>query len=67
MSCSFLPPYAPEINPDEYLNNDVHAHVARKRPSTLTELTDMTIDYLNTRTKTIVTSYFKAPLIQYAQ
>jgi transposase len=63
----FLPPYAPEINPDEYLNNDVHAHVARKRPSTLTELTEMTIDYLNTRTKTIVTNYFHAPHIRYAQ
>lgn len=28
----FLPSYAPERNPDEYLNNDVHAHVARRRP-----------------------------------
>jgi transposase len=63
----FLPPYAPEINPDEYLNNDVHAHVARKRPSTLTELTEMTIAYLATRTKAIVTNYFQAPLIRYAQ
>jgi len=27
----------------------------------------MTIDYLNTRTKTIVTNYFTAPLIRYAQ
>ena len=63
----FLPPYAPEINPDEYLNNDVHAHVARKRPSTLTELTEMTIAYLGTRTKAIVTNYFQAPHIHYAQ
>ncbi len=63
----FLPPYAPQHNPDEYLNNDVHAHVARRRPSTLPELTDLTIAYLHTRTPRIVARYFLAPLIQYAQ
>lgn len=63
----FLPPYAPEHNPDEYLNNDVHAHVARRRPGTLSELTALAVDYLHTRTPDIVRNYFKAPLIQYAQ
>jgi transposase len=63
----FLPPYAPELNPDEYLNNDVHAHVARRRPNTLTELTELAIDYLHTRTTTIVRHYFKAPRVTYAQ
>lgn len=62
----FLPPYAPEHNPDEYLNNDVHAHVARKRPSSLNELTEMTVDYLHTRTPQIVANYFKAPHVSYA-
>jgi len=63
----FLPPYAPEVNPDEYLNNDVHAHVARRRPNTLSELTELAISYLHTRTKKIVANYFLAPHIQYAQ
>jgi len=63
----YQPPYAPEINPDEYLNNDVHAHVARRRPSTLTELVALTIDYLRTRTAQIVANYFKAPHVSYAQ
>lgn len=63
----FLPAYAPEHNPDEYLNNDVHGHVARQRPSTLTELTEMAVAYLTTRTPEIVRNYFKAPLVQYAQ
>jgi transposase len=63
----FLPPYAPELNPDEYLNNDVHAHVARRHPNTLTELTELAIDYLHTRTTMIVRSYFKAPRVTYAQ
>jgi transposase len=63
----FLPPYAPEVNPDEYLNNDVHGHVARRRPSTLTELTEMAVEYLHSRTPDIVRNYFKAPHVQYAQ
>jgi transposase len=63
----FLPPYAPEVNPDEYLNNDVHAHVARRRPSTLAELTEMAVDYLHTRTPAIVRNYFNAPHVRYAQ
>ncbi len=63
----YLPPYAPELNPDEYLNNDVHAHVARRRPSTLTELIALTTSYLQTRTTDIVSNYFRAPHVQYAQ
>lgn len=63
----FLPPYAPELNPDEYLNNDVHAHVARRRPRTAAELTEMALEYLHTRTPTIVRNYFKASHIRYAQ
>jgi transposase len=62
----YLPPYAPEHNPDEYLNNDVHSHVARKRPDTKEELLQMTISYLRTRTAQIVRNYFNAPLVQYA-
>jgi transposase len=63
----YLPPYAPEHNPDEYLNNDVHAHVARRRPDTKDELLQMTINYLRTRTAKIVRHYFNAPLVQYAR
>ncbi|MCP9489910.1 MAG: IS630 family transposase [Solirubrobacteraceae bacterium MAG38_C4-C5] len=63
----FLPPYAPEVNPDEYLNNDVHAHVARRRPSTVSQLTEMAVDYLHTRTPNIVRNYFQAPHVRYAQ
>lgn len=62
----YLPPYAPEHNPDEYLNNDVHGHVARARPDTKQQLIDMTIAYLKTRTTEIVQRYFTAPLVKYA-
>jgi len=63
----YLPPYAPEHNPDEYLNNDVHGHVARRRPDTKAELLEMTVAYLGTRTAEIVRNYFMAPLVRYAQ
>ena len=44
----FLAPYAPEFNPDELLNRDVHPHVARRRPSDLPTLITMTVEYLAT-------------------
>jgi hypothetical protein len=31
MELFHLPAYAPELNPDELLNQDVHTHVARSR------------------------------------
>ncbi len=35
----FLPPYSPELNPDEYLNNDVKSNaVGRKRAGTLRQM-----------------------------
>lgn len=29
----YLPPYAPELNPDEYLNGDLKQQVARRAPA----------------------------------
>ncbi len=63
----FLPPYAPELNPDELLNQDVHAHVARRRPRDLETLIKMTAEYLATRTREIVRAYFQGPHVSYAQ
>jgi len=37
----FLPPYAPQYNPDEFLNNDVKQNVNKKRiPKNQEELSD---------------------------
>jgi transposase len=63
----FLPPYAPELNPDELLNQDVHAHVARRRPSNLVDLVRLTVEYLATRTTTIVANYFNGEHVAYAK
>ncbi len=58
MELFYLPPYAPELNPDELLNQDVHTHVARRRPSNLAKLVILTVEYLATRTSEIVSEYF---------
>jgi transposase len=63
----FLPPYAPELNPDELLNQDVHTHVARQRPSTLVKLVTITVEYLATRTSEIVSNYFNGQYVAYAK
>jgi len=63
----YLPPYAPELNPDELLNQDVHTHVARHRPSTLAKLVELTSEYLATRTRDIVRNYFDGEHVSYAK
>jgi transposase len=62
----FLPPYAPELNPTELLNQDVHSHVARQRPSDVAKLVTLTVEYLATRTRNIVHNYFKGEHVNYA-
>jgi transposase len=61
----YLPPYAPELNPDELLNQDVHTHVARNRPSDIVSLIALTVEYLATRTREIVSNYFKGEHVAY--
>lgn len=61
----YLPPYAPELNPDELLNQDVHTHVARHRPSNLVKLVTLTVEHLATRTRDIVRNYFDGPHVAY--
>jgi len=65
----FLPGYSPELNPDEYLNQDVKSNaVGRKRPSTQQEMISNVRGYLRStqRMPGIVRSYFQAKPIQYA-
>jgi len=65
----FLPGYSPELNPDEYLNNDVKTNaVGRKRAATKPELIANVEAYLRDtqRRPSIVRSYFQADDVQYA-
>lgn len=51
----FMPGYSPELNPDEYLNNDVKANaVGRRRAKDVEEL------------QSHVRAYFNHPDVQYA-
>lgn len=65
----FLPGYSPELNPDEYLNNDVKTNaVGRQRPASKPELIANLEDYLRgtQRRPSIVKSYFQAEPVRYA-
>ena len=65
----FLPGYSPELNPDEYLNNDVKTNaVGRQRPANKPELIANLESYLRDtqRRPNIVRNYFQAEPVQYA-
>lgn len=64
-----LPTYAPELNPDEMVNNDVKANaVGRQRPENLKQLMHSTRTYLwNTqRRPDVVRNYFQEKHVNYA-
>ncbi len=65
----FLPGYSPDLNPDEFLNNDVKSNaLGRRRPREAPELVRTVRSYLwsTQRQPAIVRSYFQAPSVQYA-
>lgn len=65
----YLPSYSPELNPDEYLNNDVKANVHRRAmPRNQQELENNVEQHLRliARSPKRVKSYFRAKHIQYA-
>ena len=64
----FLPPYAPELNPDELLNQDVKANASRhKKPSSSDQLKKNLRSYLKTIQKlpAKVQNYFKKKEVAY--
>lgn len=65
----FLPPYSPELNPSEYLNNDVKINTIRKtRPRTQRQMTSEIRKYLRgkQRTPQKVKKFFHAEKVKYA-
>ena len=66
----YLPAYSPDLNPDEFLNNDVKSNaVGRKRASSRSELVANVRGYLRSTQQRpeIVQNYFHAKSVQYAQ
>jgi transposase len=65
----YLPGYSPELNPDEYLNNDVKTNaVGRQRAATKPELIANVESYLRDtqRRRTLVQRYFHPEPVRYA-
>ena len=65
----FLPPYAPEYNPDEYLNGDLKQRVRSGLVSrSASDLANKTRSFMKTlqRRPHHVRNYFKHPLVRYA-
>jgi len=65
----FLPGYSPDLNPDEYLNQDVKSNaLGRRRPETRGEMIEDVRSYLcsTQRQPEIVKRYFQAESVRYA-
>lgn len=65
----FLPPYSPELNPDEYLNHDVKANaVGRTRPADQTEMINLLRAYLRIKQArpVLIQAFFDHPDVRYA-
>jgi hypothetical protein len=65
----YLPPYSPELNPGEFLNQDVKTNTAgRWRPRTQPKMMDNLRSYLRSTQKCqgVVRSFFKAAPVRYA-
>ena len=64
-----LPSYSPDLNPDEYLNQDVKSNaVGRRRPHTQEEMVQGVRSYLRSRQRQphMVRQYFEAQSVSYA-
>lgn len=64
-----LPSYSPDLNPDEYLNQDVKSNaVGCRRPHTQEEMVQGVRSYLRSRQRQphMVRQYFKAQSVSYA-
>lgn len=65
----YLPPYSPEMNPDEYLNGDLKQPIRSSAPArTMQQLKNMVISHMRRLQKLTerVRNYFKHPKITYA-
>jgi transposase len=65
----YLPPYSPQLNPDEYLNNDIKNNASKsRRPSNKKELQENVRYYLRVtqRRPEVVRRFFRAPKVAYA-
>jgi len=64
----YLPSYCPELNPDEFLNQDVKSHLGKQRLQTKTEMIKMLNSHLKMRQKqpNIIQNFVKGCHPRYA-
>ena len=65
----FLPPYSPELNPQEYVNQDVKTNIiGKKRPINKAQMRTNVEDFMNSRKrdKRQVQKYFHVSHVRYA-
>ena len=63
-----LPAYSPELNPDEYLNQDIKQYSRKRRPANQIELVENLRSYLKSNQKKPekIKNFFKAEKVKYA-
>lgn len=63
-----LPAYSPELNPDEYLNQDIKQYSRKRRPANQTELVENLRSYLKSNQKKPdkIKNFFQAEKVKYA-
>jgi transposase len=68
LSMHFLPRYAPELNPDELLNNDVKWHIGNARARNVDQLDAKLSSHLHRRQKQpkVIRNFFKGKHVLYA-
>ena len=68
MRLFLLPAYSPELNPDEYLNQDIKQNARKRRPKTREELKKDLRSYLKSNQKKPekIKNFFKAEKVKYA-
>lgn len=65
----YLPGYSPDLNPDEFLNQDLKANIFKvQRPKNQAGLVQQVRSFLFARQKNpqVITAYFQAPSVRYA-
>ncbi len=65
----FLPPYSPELNPQEYVNQDVKTNIiGKKRPVNKQQMKENVVDFMTKRKndKKQVQKYFHVSHVKYA-
>ncbi len=63
-----LPAYSPELNPDEYLNQDIKQYSRKRRPANQAELVENLRSYLKSNQKRPdkIKNFFQAEKVKYA-